>query len=401
MKCQNCQWEGGDSQLKEFQHFDLEPIPAVDLFSRRKGEAIKCDLYPLGIYECPRCGLIQVKQTPPKETFYENYIYTSSSSPDMSSNFDDFVKVLANLIDLENSALKVLDIGCNDGLLLSKFSHLDNVRLIGCDPSPVSKEFCNDRYTLHSEYFPGPLTKADGPYDIIIGTNSLAHIPDIGNCFKEIADMLTNEGMLVMEVSDFKEMSNLGAWDYIYHEHLYYYTEESMIEILRSHGLKVVKVDRIATKGGSLRVFATKSSSETKALPKRERCEELSMLRSRYKSALRTYDNLAEHLRKKNCRLFGYGACATSSVTIAQHPVFQKVDALIDDNKKRQGLYAPSSGIPILSLESVEFKENDIVIVFAWRFIQDIKKKIQDLCTKNAWPVPIIIDALHLEKSLH
>ena len=397
MKCQNCHTVVDENHLEDFEHFDLEPVPPVDWFNKCQEKALLADMYALGIYECPECGLIQVKKTPPKEIFYDNYIYTSSSSPDMSSNFESLVSVIGELVDLENKDLKILDIGCNDGLLLSKFKSSRNIQLFGCDPSPVARESCKGGYRLFSEYFPGPLTREAGLYDVIIGTNSLAHIPNIGNCFHEIAALLSSGGMLVMEVSDFKDMSSLGAWDYIYHEHLYYYTEESLSCILRSHGFEVLRVDKISTKGGSLRVFATKDMSVKKEKKREDgQAKEIRELRKCYETALRSYRHLSEYIEKKNVRLLGYGACATSSVTIAQHALFRRVTAIIDDNRDRQGLFAPNSGIPIVALESIEFNENDVVIVFAWRFIEPIRDKLKAICSRNGWPMPLVVDAVHI-----
>jgi len=152
-------------------------------------------------------------------------------------------------VPLNKAQVKVLDIGCNDGLLLSMFISHKQFRLYGTDPSPVAQNASKGSFSLHSEYFPGASTKSAAPYDVIIETNSLAHIPEIGKCFEAIADILADDGILVIEVSDFDQMVAKGAWDYIYHEHLYYYTKQSLISMLAERGLEVYRIDEITTKG--------------------------------------------------------------------------------------------------------------------------------------------------------
>ena len=314
----------------------------------------------------------------------------------MYANFLSLKEAILQEVKNVDQRISILDIGCNDGLLLSMFKELTCFTLYGTDPSPIALKASSGNYTLHSEYFPGPKTKAAGPYDIIIGTNSLAHIPDIGKCFKEIKEILADDGILVIEVSDFEQMARKGAWDYIYHEHLYYYTKSSLTLILSEHGLDVYRIDDIGTKGGSIRVFAKKSSCHmpSSRLESEMQCPAIATLKRKYRESIESYTTLARGLASSP-KLYGYGACATGSVTISQHQIFRSLESIIDDNVNRQGLFAPHWGVPVIPLNDVSFAPDDIVIVFAWRFIEQIREKILNYCNSNDLPVPIIVKSIN------
>lgn len=354
--------------------FSLQPIPAVDLFSNSRKKSLESKSYPLEIYQCDSCHLIQVVESPPANIFYDNYIYTSSSSTDMEENF----KSLASEIDkifCDRSNIKLLDIGCNDGLFLSNFSNNSRYKLFGVDPSPVARSSTNPSYQLFSEYFPGQNTISGGPYDVIVGTNSLAHIPNIGDSFKSISNILSDDGILIIEVSDFLRMVEKGAWDYIYHEHLYYYTASTIKSILENYNLEVFRIDEIPTKGGSIRVFAKKVAAKCSAIKSYSNDIKLiSIMKEKYYAQLQFYDNL--YSKYENSKIYGYGACATGTVAICQHKLFGKLQSIIDDNPSRHGLYSPYFGYEVSSLESTSFSKGDLVVVFAWRFIDQIRSRI-------------------------
>lgn len=396
IKCANCGNEVELKDIKSSERFLLKPIPPVDFFEQTFVDSKALNLYPLGIYECSLCSLIQIIESPPANLFFDNYIYTSSSSPDMKANFLNLKESILAEISFSKPQIKILDIGCNDGLFLSLFKDHKQFSLYGTDPSPVAKKAAEENFILHSEYFPGLATKAAAPYDLIVGTNSLAHIPNIGDCFSSIKEILSADGILVIEVSDFNQMVDKGAWDYIYHEHLYYYTKASLISILASRGLYIFRIDNIPTKGGSLRIFAKHLSGDPSIIISAHDNQNLSIpaLKAKYENCLRLYEKLEECI-PEDATLYGYGACATGSVAMAQHSIFNRLHSIIDDNIYRQGLFAPHWGTQIVPLESVSFSSDDIVFVFAWRFIDAISNRIFAYCQKVNLPLPRIIRSIN------
>ena len=404
--CQNCHKTQLVNNIEKEYIINLRPIPAVDMFMADIDSAYRQELYNLSIFKCINCDLVQIVSSPPSSKFYDEYIYTSSSSTDMKKNFLDLSKTLKIYIDPSLSdQIKLLDIGCNDALLLSTIkSQYPNIRLYGTDPSPVSKHSNPDFFTLHSEYFPGKQTSMNGPYDLIIGTNSLAHIPDIGRCFREIKRLLTPKGVFVMEVSDLFKMAKIGAWDYIYHEHLYYYTESTLVNILCQYDLVVTDVQEIPTKGGSLRLVVRHKSPQYLTVHNSYNgtagVNPLNSLRESYKSTLQLCDSYESKLGNSS-RVYGYGACATASVAMSQHSFFRNLICLIDDNPQRFALYSPHWGVQVKSLSDIVFDGEDIIIVYAWRFINNIAKNIAKHCLAKSMPTPRILNAMHLNDGFY
>ena len=384
----------------EVSHLVLKDIPPVDYFLEDRESASNVSRHNLGIIKCPKCKLVQIESSPPPQYFYDNYIYTSSSSPDMRDNFVDLQQKIFEEAISKTNLIKMLDIGCNDGLFLKLFATDNRFDLYGTDPSPVALNAVDGSYELHHEYFPAEKTLSSAPYDIIVGTNSLAHIPKIGQVFQRIYDILAEGGIFIMEVSDLDSMAKEGAWDYIYHEHLYYYTRESILNLFKLSGLEVYKFELIKTKGGSLRVFARKSDSSNPAIATSSiKVEEdpFTKLELSFEGCLTTYDLISDLISKSQGSLYGYGACATGSVTISQHSLFKNLVAIVDDNELRQGLFSPWSAVPVVPIKDISFKAEDIVIVFAWRFIESIRRNITIHCQQNNLPCPKINNSMHPE----
>ena len=115
--CQSCGAINSNPTENSSKIFRLRPIPPVDLFQADKLKAKEIPLHDLAVFKCHNCGLIQIETSPPASNFYDNYIYTASSSPDMEKNFQDLAQSLQTLVPTEiNREPKILDIGCNDDL---------------------------------------------------------------------------------------------------------------------------------------------------------------------------------------------------------------------------------------------------------------------------------------------
>lgn len=398
--CAACKHE---NILSKENQFDLKNIPPVDFYSRDKQKCKELYKHPIGIYVCEKCGLVQVKDSPDQKLFYENYIYESSSSRDMKNNFEELIKKIQEYKEL-NSEVHILDIGCNDGLLLKeikkKSSKVKN--LAGIDPSPISGQLNKLGIKIEKNYFPKTSKFQENEFDIITSTNAFAHIPNIAEATEKVVSLLKDQGLFIVEVSDFDKMNELKAWDYIYHEHLFYYTKDSIMKLLEAKGLKVIEIQEINTKGGSIRVIAKKEARQ-KEKEKKERVDKgknsvkrIQTMQENYRQWKQNKDKFFEE--HSGMRFIGYGACATASVTIAQSKKFNQLDYIIDDNKKRQNTFAPATTVEVKGLNAIKFQKNDIIIVFAWRFIKEIKQGITEYCNRNNFYQPKVVRSIDMKE---
>ncbi|WP_115071204.1 methyltransferase domain-containing protein [Synechococcus sp. UW179B] len=398
--CAACEHENMQDRKNEL---DLKNIPPVDFYMNNKNKSEAINRYPIGIYMCNKCGLVQVKESPGQELFYENYIYESSSSTDMKDNFQELIRKIEEYRILDES-VNILDIGCNDGLLLKEIMNKNGgvSSLAGIDPSPISESLKNSGIRIEKNYFPNTSLYKDSEFDIIISTNAFAHIPKIGEATAKVSKLLKEDGLFIVEVSDFDKMNELKAWDYIYHEHLFYYTKNSLSELLEAKGLTILEIQQIDTKGGSIRAIAKKTKKkimESKARIDKSNAGNMKSIVNMEKSYEQwKKDEKLFFENNTNTRFIGYGACATASVTVAQSENFNNLICIIDDNKKRQRNYVPSTSIEVTDLEDVKFTENDIIIVFAWRFIKEISKKIRKYCKTKDYPEPKLFRSIDMKE---
>ena len=226
--------------------------------------------------------------------------------------------------------------------------------LFGIDPSPVSSDSKSSDYRLISDYFPSDHLDSHSPFDFITACNSFAHIPQLYSAAKSVSQLLSDSGYFIVEVSDIGEMSRLGAWDYIYHEHLFYYSIQSLSILMSSVGLNLHSFDSISTKGGSIRAVFSKLTEFADSLSVKNQDNFLASLSSSYKSDLERISHYLSN-RTNGSNIYGYGACATSSVVISQLPGLSSLECIIDDNPLRQNLYSPHFGIPVSALAGLTF----------------------------------------------
>ena len=227
------------------------------------------------------------------------------------------------------------------------------------------------------------------------------HICKYREATDKVVKLLKNDGLFIVEVSDFEKMQEMKAWDYIYHEHLFYYTKKSLSHLLETRGMKIVEVQQIETKGGSIRVIARKSSgmSDKKMESNNAGTVELQNIKELKKSYEKWKHSKDEFFHEnEGKRLIGYGACATASVTIAQGNEFKTLHCIIDDNKKRQGTFSPNTCIKVKSLDEFVFEKDDVIIVFAWRFVEEISRKIVKYCKSKSYPCPKIVRSIDMRE---
>ena len=205
------------------------------------------------------CGLLQTETSVPPTILYYAYWYRSGTNLTMRNHLKDIVNNVCKFIDKSNAV--VLDIGCNDGTLLSYYP--DGFDKFGIDPSDITKTINGD-ITVVQDVFPSEElnTKAKGKkFDIITSIAMFYDLEDPVNFVKSIRDNLSLNGVWVVEMSYMPSMLRLNSYDTICHEHLEYYSFATIENILSRVGMKVFKVELNTINGGSIRCYATHISN--------------------------------------------------------------------------------------------------------------------------------------------
>ena len=381
--------------------FEMPLSQPVDNFRPPDSPLLHQDRYPMHLYQCQDCGHVQLLDVVSADVLYSNYIYTSSSSPDLLDHFNNYAAYLDSRLP-NLSACRILDVGCNDGLFLSCLSKFSK-SLSGIDPAP---SVFNQRVFDGFEFYSGYLDKtalsdfdslSSKSFDLITANNVFSHADNLNDMLDCISYLLDDDGYFCFEVSYLLDLLDSKVIDYVYHEHLAYHSVKPLKTFLGRHGFNIIDIRRVPTKGGSIRVLCSRVHPQCDdvqnfiSFETESGCYRASSYRhlSSYVDDLKQelYDLLPTLLSDSSI-FVSYGASATSIVHSLLLDYSSHLDGFLDDNQLRQNLLSPNSHVPIYSPSILAEHTSPLVIVGAWRFFDQIFPKI-----KSINPSTIVINA--------
>jgi SAM-dependent methyltransferase len=376
--------------------FSVRDLPLVDSFCTDVEAARSVPRYSIDLCQCHNCQTIQIASPPDTTAIYKDYIYESSSSPDLLEHFAEYAQfVKSTATNIEDP---VLEIGANDGLLLTKLSEAGFKDLTGIDPSPQTRSIKIPDTKIINDFFNHSSTSDLSPakFGTIIANNCFSHIPNLDSVLSLCKDLLRPKGMLIVEVQSTLDLVEGLIFDYIYHEHYFYHTVTSFEILTRLSGLELFSVKHVETKGGSYRLLightgANKKDGSVEYWKYRERVAGVHTTGSwqsmrEYLDALRKA--LHEVLAKCGTPIVAYGASATGTVFMRYMDVEDRIDFIVDDNPKRQGLFAPGTGIPVRSVATCN--QAGLCVILAWRHARHIIPKVESFGVPYLTPLPML-----------
>tara|TARA_Y100000589_G_scaffold230517_1_gene217925 strand:+ start:159 stop:1412 length:1254 start_codon:yes stop_codon:yes gene_type:complete len=388
--------------------FKISPSQPVDGFRPHAHKYLNLPRFNMDLYICKSCGHHQLLDVVNPDILYGSYIYTSSSSPDLHEHFLNYSKYLFNKGCIKKDKV-VLDVGCNDGLFLNFLQNYSE-NLFGIDPAPnIVTSNNNSNYKLFSGYCnKSNLLKFKTKYsldnfDLITANNVFAHADNLEEMLESISDSLSNEGYFCFEVSYIYDLVYSNIVDYIYHEHLSYHGIKSLKPFLKNHSLYIVDILRIPTKGGSIRVLASKKKSleninlinEFIKLENSVNCYSENSFNVLQKKISLYKENLISFLNKNQVKeVFSYGAAPSSIVNSLLLGYEDYIICFLDDNTLRHNLLAPNTFAPVLSPSILKNHEKPIIIIGAWRFKDLIIDKILNINKNSRIIIPSLKDGL-------
>ena len=319
--------------------------------------------YPLKVFICENCGLVQLPESlKPEELFTNKYAYFSSTSSSWCKHASNFVEDSIKELSL-NEGSNVIEIASNDGYLLQYFKK-NNIPCLGIEPtSETAKECKRKGINTLEKFFTSKLAKELDKADLVIANNVAAHVPDINDFIKGIKLVLKNNGVASIEFPHILNLLKHNQFDTIYHEHYSYFSLKTFRKISRHVGLDIFKVEQIKTHGGSLRVWLCNEkrlqiSKDVTQLIKQEEAYKLTKIDG-YKIFRKNAEKIKYDLikflinsKEHNKKVIGYGAAAKGNTLINFCGI--KADLLefiIDKSESKQDLFMPGSHIPIKSPE--------------------------------------------------
>jgi len=329
------------------------------------------------------CGLLQMALTVPPEILYSSYWYASGTNQTMRDHLRGIAEEAAAIIDKPDAC--VLDIGCNDGTLLSYYPR--NFTKFGIDPSDATQDITGDIRVIQSVFPSEELTQAIGAKKLDVIT-AIAMFYDLENpvsFVRQIKHNLAPQGLWIFEMSYMPSMLKMNSYDTICHEHLEYYSAAVLEHILQKCDMKIIKVSLNDINGGSIRCYATHTSNfafkkqeDVQSLRKLQR-EEFDMeldtdkpyrnFQERVDTHKKELSTLLRQLRGEGKKIHIYGA-STKGNTILQfcgidHTI---IDYAAERNPRKYGAQTLGTNIPIISEEESRAMQPDYYLVLPWHF---------------------------------
>lgn len=393
----------------------LGVTPLANTFLKKEHLDAPEPFFPLEVNFCNRCGQLQLAHVVSPDLLFKEYVYVSSTSPVFVSHFKEYALDVIKKFKL-NSKSFVIDIGSNDGILLKPFKR-KGVKVLGIDPAKkIADKVSMEGIKTLPEYFNWALAKKIlaeyGKADVITANNVFAHVDDIDEVVNGVKLLLKKDGVFIIEAPYLVDFLEKNLFDTIYHEHLSYLSVKPLGFFFKKHQMKIFDVMKVASHGGSIRVFVKLSSAKhkisnsVKNLVNNERKIGI--------HSIQTYLDFAKKIRKNKANLIkllnelkvkgkiiaGYGAPAKGNTLLNYFGIGKDIlDYIVDDSPLKQGLYAPGTRIPIVSAKKLFTDRPDYILILAWNYADPIIQKLSYLKEKGVGfiiPVPeptIIRDA--------
>lgn len=383
----------------------LGPTPLANRFLKQEQLALKEPFYPLDIYFCPECGLVQLRDIVSPEILFKDYVYLTGLSQTMKQHFYHLAIEVANDFNLNKNDL-VIDIGSNDGTLLKVFKQL-GVKTLGIEPATnVARIAEREGIETINDFFSVDLAKniigKKGQAKVIIGTNVFAHINNLDEVLRAIDNLLTSDGIFIIEVPYLVDLFSKTEFDTMYHEHLSYFSLRPLVTLFRRYKMELFNVKKVPVHGESIRCYIGRSpltveSSVNRLLALEENLK-LNSFDTYLKFAAKVRNiklqltSLLEGLREKGNKIIGYGAAAKGNTLLNYCKIGTDVlDYIVDNTPFKQGLYTPGMHIPVVSPNRLLKDMPDYVLLLAWNYLDEIVRKEQryrELGGKFIVPIP-------------
>ena len=347
--------------------------------------------FPLRLFWCTDCYLVQLLDIVDKEYLFKNYFYMTSASKPIVDHFKKYAQdVYGEFLQEENEPF-VVEIGSNDGSLLKEFKKL-GTSILGIEPATNLSELANKSdITTKNTFFSSQLSKEivkSRNASVVVANNVIAHVEDLHDLMDGIQILTGNNGVFIFEVPYLVDLIKNLEFDTIYHEHLSYFSILPLSKLVKQFGLEIFDIRKQLVHGGTLRIFVSQKdnypiNNSVNVFLNEEHKLGLDKIEFYHKFSTNVEElkknllKLLTQLKKENKSLLGYGAPAKGNVLLNYCGINTNfLDCIIDTTPLKQGKYTPGMHIPIIPPKNL--KNTDVALLLAWNYESEIllKEKI-------------------------
>lgn len=361
--------------------------------------------YPLKVWVCQRCLLVQLEQYVSAEHIFTEYAYFSAFSTAWLEHARSYVAMITERLGL-GPASQVVELASNDGYLLQYFVER-GIPALGIEPAANVAEAARARgvetvVRFFDQELGAELARTGKRADLVIGNNVLAQVPDLNSFVAGIANLLAPTGTATLEFPHLQRMIEGNQFDTIYHEHFGYFSLLAVEAIFAAHGLTIFDVEELWTHGGSLRIYARPTADTSRPVGPR-----VGELRAREESLgfrdMATYAAFEERVRETKRRILelligikragkriaGYGAPGKGNTLLNYCGIRTDfIDFTVDRNPYKHGRFLPGTHIPCFAPDKIDAEKPDYIFILPWNLKDEIMKQ---LAHTRAWGARFII----------
>ena len=381
------------------QFLDLGYSPLANSYLTKKNkDSLKNKNFPLKVYFCEICKLVQLPEHENPKNIFSNYDYLSSPSISWLNHSKKYVLETTNkFFNKSKKKIKVCELASNDGYLLQYFDK-KKFEILGIEPAKnIAKIAIKKNIPTIPKFFGSKLAKKlkikKGSYDLIIGNNVFAHVPNIRDFAKGIYILLSKNGFATLEFPHLLNLIRYKQFDTIYHEHFSYLSIKSINFLFKKLNLQIFDIKKLNTHGGSLRIYVKKKSAKfvinrkliNKILKEENKAKIFSKntfqkLQSSIDKNKELFINLLIKLKLQSKKVVAYGAPAKGNTFLNFCSVDHNlIDFTVDRANTKIGKFLPGSKIPIFHPDKLVSYRPDYIIILPWNLrkeiISQLKKK--------------------------
>jgi len=344
---------------------------------------------PLSCVVCGSCGLLQLRETVDRDELFRSYFYRSGTNPMMREALHDVMTEARARVPLQ-AGDAIVDIGANDGTLLSLFP--SELRRIGVEPAKnIERPGLDPSIQIVQAYFArGAAEGALGGRQAKLVTSiaMMYSVPELNRFVADIKSILAPDGTWITQLSYLPRILETLSFYDICHEHVYYFTLRTLSGLLERNGLRITDVSQNDVNGGSIRAYVTHAErgiEPTRAVRDLLVAEE----RGRFGEAATYVDFMKrvdamrdavvgylERQRDAGKTVIGLGASTKGNVLLQYFDIDRRLLPYISErNPEKVGLRTLGTDIELVSEERARELRPVAMLVLIWFFRDELLKR--------------------------
>jgi C-methyltransferase C-terminal domain/Putative zinc binding domain/Methyltransferase domain len=361
--------------------------------------------YPLHVYVCENCLLVQLKEYVSPENIFTQYAYFSSYSDTWLRHAKAYTGMIIERFNI-GAQSQVMELASNDGYLLQYFMER-GISVLGIEPAVnVAQAAIKKGIPTIMKFF-GTKTAQElsaelGKADLLLGNNVLAHVPDLNDFVAGMKIMLKPKGLITMEFPHLMKLMEENQFDTIYHEHFSYFSFTTVEKVFAAHGLTLFDVEELPTHGGSLRIYACHSEDTDRPVTRRVldlkvreeaagfmRLQSYLCFTKKVEETKRNLLNFLTQAKQEGKSIAGYGAPGKGNTLLNYCGIRADfIDYTVDRNPYKHGKYTPGTHIPIYDPGKIRETKPDYIFILPWNLRHEI---MQQLAYVREWGAQFVV----------